>query len=65
MPEFATYKNKRTGKIAKYLRCESVPKYPNPITVHVLLIDEKECRRNDESFLGHWDLVVSKLVRLN
>ena len=57
MPEFATYKNKHTEKVAKYLRLEIVPNYPNPITVHILLIDGKECRRNDESFLPHWDLV--------
>ena len=57
MQEFATYKNKHTGKIAKYLRCEAVPNYPEPISVHVVLIDGKEDRWNDDSFFKSWDLL--------
>lgn len=56
MPEFATYKNKHTGKIAKYLRLERVSNYPEPIRVHVVLIDGKENRFDSDSFLKYWDL---------
>lgn len=52
MSELATYKNKYTGEIAKYLRCESVPNHPHPVSVHVLLIDGNEWRQYDESFIG-------------
>ena len=57
MQEFATYKNKYNGKIAKYLRYETEPHYPKSFGVHFLLIDGKECARDDASFFGHWDLV--------
>ena len=54
MSQIAKYKNKHTGKMAEYLRRETVPNYPSPITVHVLLIDEEEDRLDDNSFFDHW-----------
>ena len=57
MQEFATYKNKYNGKIAKYLRYEAVANYPKPISVHVVLIDDKEDRWDSDSFFKSWDLV--------
>ena len=57
MKEFATYKNKYNGKIAKYLRYEEVANYPEPISVHVILINDKEDRWDSDSFLKSWDLV--------
>ena len=51
MQKFATYKNKYNGKIAKHLRCETEPNCPGPISVHVVLIDDKEDRWDSDSFL--------------
>ena len=56
MSELAIYKNKHTGKIATYLRRETVPNYPESITVHVLLIDGKECRWNSDLLVSNWRL---------
>jgi len=54
MSELATYRNMHTGKVAKYLRRESVPNHPDPILVHVLLVDGKEDRWNDDLFFMNW-----------
>ena len=57
MQEFATYKNKYNGTIAKYLRYEEVANSPGPISVNVVLVDGKEYRWNDYFFFKNWDLV--------
>ena len=57
MQEFATYKNKNDGTIAKYVRYERVTNSLGPISVHVVLVDDKECRWNNDLFFKNWDLV--------
>ena len=54
MQEFAAFKNKHTGKVAKYLRREAVPNISGPIIVHVLLIDGKEDRWDSDLFFKSW-----------